>query len=271
LLDFKTPTEDFLFSNKVLLNNNTVKNNLISLNLIKSNRFYASYKYDNLTRLFLLKLNFDYSKIQNTYIYNLTINQNFTTFTYFQNPNNIISKSITFDFDKSFKKTNLSIKQSSIYIINNYQNAINNFEIRNNFEKTLTSNLFIISSFNFPINFESKFNFTSTSFTSNNDIISRKSANYIFRIITKPFQNTTFSFSQDYYKTDLESNDSFTLFDFNFHYKSKKHKWLNFNLYGKNLFNKTNYSQTSTNDYSTMVYQSQLIPRHFLASFSLDF
>lgn len=271
-LDFKTPTEDFLFANNVLLGNNSVKNNIISLNLIKTNRFSTSYKYDNLTKLFLLKLKFDYSQIQNSQIYNLSINPNFIIYTYFQSPTDIVSKNISLDIDKSFKKANISIKQNTTFNINNYQNAINNFEIRNNLEKSLTTNLFIISYFNYPINFESKFSFSTSSFTSNeSNTMSRKSMNYIFRIIAKPFASTTFSFCQDYYKTDLESNDSFTLFDFNFHYKSKKYKWLNFNLYGKNLFNKTNYSQTSTNDYSTMVYQSQLIPRHFLASFSLDF
>jgi hypothetical protein len=86
----------------------------------------------------------------------------------------------------------------------------------------------------------------------------------------KPFSNTVFSVTNEYYKTDLSSNYSLSLFDFNFQYKSKKYNWLNFSLQGKNLFDVKNYSQTTTNDYSTTIYQTQLINRNFLLSTKID-
>ena len=270
-LDYKTPSEDFLFLNNVVLNNNSVKNNIVSFDLIKTNNASILYKYDNLIKLSLLKLSLSYTKTDNSYTFNLNINPNFLTYTYFQNPTDIISKSLMFDFDKSLKKIPLSIKHSSIYSINNYQNSINSLELRNNTEKTYTANLFLFSLFNFPLNFESKLSFSNSTYLLNNlDKTNIKSINSIFKIIMKPFSNTVFSVTNEYYKTDLSSNYSLSLFDFNFQYKSKKYNWLNFSLQGKNLFDVKNYSQTTTNDYSTTIYQTQLINRNFLLSTKID-
>ena len=270
-LDYKTPSEDFLFSNNVVLNNNSVKNNITSLDLIKSTNASILYKYDNLIKLSLLKLSLSYTKTLNAYTFNLDINPNFLTYTYFQNPTDIVSKSVMFDFDKSLKKISLSIKHNSVYSINKYQNSINNLELRNNTEKTYTANLYLFSLFNFPVNFESKLSFSNSTYLVNNSNKTNiKSINSIFKIIMKPFSNTVFSVSNEYYKTDLSSNYSLSLFDFNFQYKSKKYNWLNFSLQGKNLFDVKNYSQTTTNDYSSTIYQTQLINRNFLLSTKID-
>lgn len=270
-LDYKTPSEDFLFNNNVVINNNSVKNNIISLDLMKTNNTSVSYKYDNLLKLSLLKFSFNYNQTKNSYAFNLNINPNFLTYTYFQNPTNIISRSLNLDFDKSIKKLSLSLKFNSLYSINNYQNAINNFEIRNNIENTFMSNVYVFSLFNFPVNFESRFGFSNSTFTINDSSKANiKSINSIFKIIIKPFSNTILSLSNEYYKTDLKSNNSISLYDFNFQYKSKKHKWLNFNLQGRNLLNTKNITQTNTNDFSTTIYQTQLINRHFLLSTNID-
>lgn len=269
-LDYKTPTEDFLFSNNVVLNNNSVKNNIVSLDLIKSTNASLLYKYDNLIKLSLIKLSLSYTKTINAYTFNLNINPNFLTYTYFQNPTNIVSKSFILDFDKSIKKLSLSIKHNSTYSINNYQNSIN-LDLRNNIEKTYTSNLYLFSLFNFPVNFESRLGFTSSSFSVNNSNSAEiKSLNSIFKVITKPVSSIIFSVSHEYYITDLSTNQSLSLFDFNLQYKSKKYKWFNFSLQGRNLFDVKNYSQTTTNDYSSTIYQTQLINRNFLLSTKID-
>lgn len=175
------------------------------------------------------------------------------------------------DFDKSLKKIFLSFKHNSIYSINNYKNSINNQELRNNIEKTYTSNLYIFSLFNFPINFESKLSFSSSTYLVNDSSNANiQSLNSVFKVITKPFPNTIFSITNEYYKPDINSNYSLSLFDFNFQYKSKIYKWLNFSLQGRNLFDIKNYSQTTTNDYSNTIYQTNLINRNFLLSTKID-
>ena len=271
-VEFKLPIANYLFSNVVFTDNNALKNNVVTQNLIKTNRTQFNYKYDDLIKLFLINLNYTCTTIQNSYTYNLNINPNFLSYTYFQNQTNIQSESFTLHVDKSFKSINIALKHSSSFLKNKYQNSIDNFEIRNNFETVFLTNLYLISSFDFPANLESKFNLSTSTYQSEKTELSRRtSLNYILRIILKPFQNTTISISQDFYKNDLNSRNSFSLLDFNMQYKSRKYKWLNLNLFAKNVLNTANFEQIINNDYSTTLYRTQLIARHFLLATTYNF
>ncbi len=271
-LNYKTPTEDYLFTNNVVTGSNTVRNNLLSLNLIKNNQYSLNYKYDDLLKLVIFKLSFNSSKIYNQYIFNLRANQNFISYTYFQNPTAIESKSINTEIEKSFKRLHLFIKQSLNYSNNNYQNSIDNFEIRNNFEKRFNANTTLLSSFNFPVNFESKFNFTISSYNGNKfTTITQDSFNYLVRVNLKTFDNLIFSISNEYLNTDLNTNNSLSFWDFNFQYKATNLKWLKFSIQGKNLLNVNSYQQLTVNDFSVNTYQSQILSRHFLGTATLNF
>ena len=250
-----------------------LRNNKISFNLIKSNQFTIAYKYDDLLKLFLIKFNIDYNTTRNTYIFNLNATPNIVTFTYFQNPGSVSSKNVNFEIEKSIKSLHLSFNQVLNITQNYYQNSIDNFVIRNNVENRFTAVTTLLSSFDFPLNFETKFNFTNSDFTTNNSsTLSRKSIDYIFRLNLKPSDNWIFSVTNEYLNSDLPSNNSvLSFFDCNIQYKSNLRRWLKFNILGKNLLNKSNFKIVSLNDFSINTYQSQLLARHILAGATINF
>ena len=270
---YNTPTEDFFYINNVFTGLNLLRNNKISLNLIKSNQFKIAYKYDDLLKLFLIKFNIDYNTTRNTYIFNLNATPNIVTFTYFQNPASVSSKNVNFEVEKSIKSLHLSFNQVLNIAQNDYQNSIDNFAIRNNVENRFTAVTTLLSSFDFPLNFETKFNFTNSDFSTNNSsTLSRKSIDYIFRLNLKPSDNWIFSVTNEYLNSDLPSNNSvLSFFDCNIQYRSNLLRWLKFNILGKNLLNKSNFKIVSLNDFSINIYQSQLLARHILAGATINF
>ncbi|POS01502.1 outer membrane receptor protein involved in Fe transport [Flavobacterium croceum DSM 17960] len=267
----KTPTEEYLFTNSIVINNQTLKNNISNLNLIKSENLTFGIKYENLTKQFLTKLSFQYLGSYNNYIANININQNFVSYTYFQNPNNLKSRQIIFDGEKQIKALRLSFKHSSTFSFNNYYNSIDNFQIRNNSSFNYNGNLFILSYFNIPINFENLVNYSINKYKTNEVKSERRLISNNFKLIIKPFKQWNLAISQDYYIIDLKSKQNFSFIDFNLQYKSQKVKGLFFSIYGRNLKNTSVYSQTNNSDYAFTYYQSQLLPRYFMLSMELEF
>ncbi len=270
--DNKTPDEEFLFQNNIVENNNSVKSNLPTLDILKSQSLNLGYKYFDLMKLFGFDLNLQYQSKLNTFLSSLTINPNFTVINYFQNPANIENKSILLSFDKQLKSLNLYLKQTSSFSVNNYKNTIDNLELRNNISKNLISSLLLFSSFDFPINFENNINFNLSNFTSDNNFTNQRIAlNNTFKIIFKKSDNWIYSLTQDYFVTDTKLNNNFNFIDFYVKYKSQKIKWLSFNFTAKNLLNLKMFSEVNNNDFSTTVYSTNLLPRYFLIASNFSF
>lgn len=270
-LEQKTPNEDFLFTNKVILGNTSVKNNLFALDLLKSNNTTIGYKYENLFKQFTFKLNFQYQNNTNTFLTNIQVNPNFITYTSFQNANAIETKKVNLIYEKLISKLKTSVKNAATFGINNYQNSIDNFVLRNNKATTFENNVYVSTFLNFPINIENKLNFSIYNFESDGFTNQRKSLTNTFKTIIKPFNNWIVSVSQEYYDTDINLNSSFSFIDFDLQYKAPNKKGLSFNIYGKNLGNIKSFNQATNSDYFNSLYQSQLLPRHFLLSMNLDF
>ena len=271
-IENKTPNEDNLFINKVLLSNTSVKNNIVSLEFIKNQNVSFGYKYYDLFKQFSMNLGYQYSKKNNEFILNINPNPNYLQFNYFQSPTDFDSQGITFKVEKYIKVLKLSIDHDSYFSIDNYKNSINNFELRNNKSKSYNGSISLISSFNFPVNFETLINFSTLNFSTNNvDQSSITTFNNSFKIIYKPIKNLIFSLSQDYYQQDLKSGNNFNFIDFNLKYKSTKMKWLSFNLIGKNLSNTNSFNQINNSDYIYSAYQSNLLSRQFLISTNIKF
>ena len=268
----KTPEEEFLFLNNVLENNNSYKNNIPSLDIVKNQNITLGYKYYNLIKQIGFDFNLKYQNKQNTFLSNFTINPNFVTTTYFQSPTNIESKTVGLAFEKQINFLSLYFKQTSNYLINNYKNAIDNFEVRNNVSKSLNVSTLIFSTFDFLINFDNKFSYNLSDFTSNNQFVNQRvSLNNTFKILIKPIGNFTYSITQDYFVTNTKTKTNFNFIDFDIKYKSQKTKWLSINFTAKNLLNIKTFTETNNNDFSTTFYSTNLLPRYFLFTTSLNF
>ncbi len=268
----RTPVESFLFANKVLINSNTVKNNIVSIDLLKNLYLSFGYKFYSLSKRFITDIGILYENNNNQFVSNMIINENFYSYTFFQNSTYIENKKIVLNFEKQIRPLRLYLKNTSFYSINNYKNALIDFKIRDNKSLLFNNSLLLFSNFKFILNFENKLTYNTikykTNSTSQNET---NSINNIFKILIRPNDKLNFTLTQDYYVTDNKTKNHFNFIDFDLKYQSSKQKGLSFNLIGRNLLNNTNYFQTNNSDFSTSIYKSNLLPRYFLISTNLSF
>lgn len=266
----KTPNEEYLFTNLITQNNRSIRRNILDLNLQQNQNYTLSYRYNDLFTSFSTNLSLIYSNNKNTYLSSIEIQDNFTISTFFQSPTNIENYLLNFGIEKYVNFLNSNIKHVSNYGINNYKNVVNQSELRNNQSRNYNAYFFITTVFNFPINFQNKFNYSSINFISDNQNSNTNiSFNNNLKMLIKPNNKILFTISYDYFKPNIKLNEDFTFLDFEIKYKSKKMRFIEFWLTGKNLLNNAFFSQTENTDFQNTTYQSSLMPRYFLLT--LDF
>lgn len=266
----KTPNEEYLFTNLIAQNNRFIRRNILDLNLQQNQNYILSYRYNNLFTAFSTNLSLIYNNNKNTYLSSIEIQDNFTISTFFQSPTNIENYSLNFGIEKYVNFLNSNIKHVSNYGINNYKNVVNQSDLRNNQSRNYNAYFFITTVFNFPINFQNKFNYSNINFISDNQNSNTNiSFNNNLKMLIKPNNKFLFTISYDYFKPNTKLNEDFTFLDFEIKYKPKKMRFIEFWLTGKNLLNNTFFSQTENTDFQNTIYQSSLMPRYFLLT--LDF
>ena len=266
----KTPNEEYLFTNLIAQNNRFIRRNILDLNLQQNQNYILSYRYNNLFTAFSTNLSLIYNNNKNTYLSSIEIQDNFTISTFFQSPTNIENYSLNFGIEKYVNFLNSNIKHVSNYGINNYKNVVNQSDLRNNQSRNYNAYFFITTVFNFPINFQNKFNYSNINFISDNQNSNTNiSFNNNLKMLIKPNNKFLFTISYDYFKPNTKLNEDFTFLDFEIKYKPKKMRFIEFWLTGKNLLNNTFFSQTENTDFQNTTYQSSLMPRYFLLT--LDF
>ena len=266
----KTPNEEYLFTNLITQNNRSIRRNILDLNLQQNQNYTLSYRYNDLFTSFSTNLSLIYSNNKNTYLSSIEIQDNFTISTFFQSPTNIENYLLNFGIEKYVNFLNSNIKHVSNYGINNYKNVVNQSDLRNNQSRNYNAYFFITTVFNFPINFQNKFNYSNINFISDNQNSNTNiSFNNNLKMLIKPNNKFLFTISYDYFKPNTKLNEDFTFLDFEIKYKPKKMRFIEFWLTGKNLLNNTFFSQTENTDFQNTTYQSSLMPRYFLLT--LDF
>lgn len=263
-----TPNQNNLYSNFVSTDNTSIRNNIISLDLAKNERAVFTYKFKNMNKLFLVDLNINYNNSTNSNITNIIYNSNFISYTSFQTPHEIESKKIDLNIDKYLKPLKINLKCNVYHSIDSYFNSITDFELRENKLKDTGGSIYLISTFNLPINFESKFNYINSSTKSNDGFESkRESLSSVFNLIVKPSNNTILKTSYEFYKFDLNQKVYFSFLDTNIQFNNKKNNF-SFSIQCNNLLNENLFRIFSNNDYSTTIYQSKLLSRYALLLFS---
>ena len=266
----KTPNEENLFTSFITQSNRFLKLNSLDLNLQQNQNFIISYRYNNLITSFTTNLAITYDVKKNTYLSSVIIEDNYTSYNFFQSPINIEDYSLNFSVEKYISFLNSTVKHTSNYGIYNYKNVINQGELRNNQSQNYNAYLFISTAFNMPVNFQNKFNYSNIVFKADNqNSNSNTSLNNNLKMLIKPNKIWIITFNYEYFLPNTKNQDDFTFLDFEIKYKPKRLKNLEFWLAGKNLLNNTFYSQTENSDFQTAIYQSSLMPRYYLLT--LDF
>lgn len=268
--DKTPPNEENLIQNLLTQDNRLVKRSRFDLDLLQSQNYSLSYRYNNLFSSFATNLAIIYDHKKNTYLSSVEILNNYTIYNYFQSPTNIENYLLTFSIEKYINLLKTTVKHSSNYGINNYKNIVNQSDLRNNKSTNYNAYFFIKTAFRFPINFENKFNYRVVNFYSENE---NTNVNISYsnnsKILIKPSKFWLFTIGYDYYLPNTKINDNFTFLDFDIKYKPKRLRWIEFWITGKNLLNNKFYSQTENSDFQITVYESSLMQKHYLIT--LDF
>jgi len=261
----KNPNEErYFFKNEVLIDNRTSIKNIQNLSLRKNIVYSVSYYLNNLYKQFQLSAKISFRNNEGNYFSNAEINPNAIQVQYFYLPQMNKDLSASFQVSKyinlleSNLKINTSISQSE------FNNIVNNSELRNNTSFFNTNQLTWNTAFDFPMNLESNFSWIySKSESVNQNPFTITSIHSSFKIKFKPSKKMFFSLTSNFYSPDLRNSDKFLFLDALLRYRPKNKKW-GAHLIMRNIGNEQNFEQTRTTDISTTTLRSNLLERHIL-------
>ena len=261
----KNPEVSNLYLNPVVISNNSIQNNIPSLELSQSFSSSLGYNFTNLFKQIMLNLGLDYFNTKNSFISNINFSERLIALTYFQTPQNIELKKAVISVDKTLKKIKTSSKTQLSFSSYNFYNTINDGDLRKNNSEELKFDTFLTTFFQFPINLEERIVVSSQRFYTNNSSQNVRNAITIKNnIVIKPAKNWVSKIGLEYFNTDIKSKTSFTFLDFNISYRAKNKVAYKFTA--NNLLDNSSFKVITKNDYSISQFQSQLLRRHFLIS-----
>ena len=267
-----TPEENYLFSNGVLTDNRTIRNNIVSLELQKLQSYNLAYRLNDLYNNIDARVIIGYERREKSYLSDLEVTPNFTAITHFQSPINLDNRFINGAIERYVRFVQTTLKLSSQYTISEFKNFVNQSDLRDGESKNYSGTVFAKTAFRFLVNFENSFTYTITNFSIDDQLSnSNNSIKNSFKTIVKPTKGWLFTFTYDYFKPNTKSNKDFSFLDVSLKYKPKNIKWISGRFIGKNLLDNRVFEQIENSDFSTTIYQSNLIPRYYLLSMDFNF
>lgn len=267
-----TNAEQYFFLNQVLINNRTTISNLPSLELQKSQRYSLLYFNNDLYNQFELNANISYQKSTGNYFTNQDITENTTQIKYFFLPQDNSNWNTNMQVSKYIPFIETTLKLTSNYIISNFNNIVNNSNLRENQNQFLSNSFFWKTAFEIPVNFENTFTYQySNSKSENQSAFINKSWQNTFKMILNPNKKWFVILSSDYYLPNTEKSDEqFFFLDATIRHRPKNKKWgASFTM--RNITNENNFEQVQTSDISTTIFRSNLLPRYFLFNLTWSF
>jgi len=267
-----TNSEQYFFSNKVLINNRTTINNLPSLELQSSQRYSLLYFNNDLYNQFQFIANISYLKLTGNIFTNQNITEDTTQIEYFFLPQDNSNWNMNIQISKYIPFIESTLKLTSNYSISNFRNVVNNSDLRQNQNQFLSNSFFWKTAFDIFINFENTFTYQySNSKSENQASFTNKSWQYTFKAILKTNERWSFIVSSDYYIPNTKQyEEQFFFLDATLRHKPKSKKW-EISFITRNLTNEKNFEQFQTSDISTTIFRSNLLPMYFLVNLTWNF
>lgn len=252
----------------ILEGNRTIKKNILSLELQRSEQLNLSYRHHEPFEFFTAFLGFYIKREFNTFLSSVAFDKNFTTTTYFRVPTNIINRGLNLEFDKLIPILKTSFKYSANFGLMNFKNVVNGSELRNNLSQNQSHNLFIKTGFSLPFGFENNFSINRTKFIVNQQastlLISIENK---FKFLYKPTDKLLIVSAVETFRPQLSQKTTFHFLDFELNYKptqKPKTKIIEYRITGKNLLNATFFKTNQNSDFAYTTYQSNLIGRYVM-------
>ncbi|RLZ09244.1 TonB-dependent receptor [Faecalibacter macacae] len=263
--DQNLPQENNLFQNYILTNHRTLKRNSTAFDFQKYNNVSLDFSSQSAYRQFSWMLTGYYQTNQNNIFSTILIENDVTKIVSYL----LDTKNESFGFSTTVEKyyyplrTNFRLRASYNWM--NYQNQVNNSDLRTNINQSYSINFFMKSAFNFPINFENNFNFQYNQ--NKTEGLTQKfdfsSFNNSAKLIIKPSKSIFFNVTWDFYQPNLDSNSKYHFLDTYMFFKPQKE---NYTLYlrGANLLNNKSFDVKNISDYYSNLSNYSLNQRYIL-------
>lgn len=265
----KPISEEYIFTNKVFINNRTEIFNIPSFNFQKTDSFSINYYYNNLQTNSTLNISTQFQKSNGQYLSNFKINENTTLIQndFYYEKNSSFNTIVR--FSKFIEKLSLNLTYSSNYIRNNYPNFLNNSDIRKNTNQIFKNTLEIRTGFNSKLNFENQ---STHKILQSKSVITNSISSFenVFKLRYKINKTYKASIKWDCFIPNIKNtSNTFSFIDFEINYKLNDK--INFILIGNNLLNLKYFNQIQNNDFSSYTTKSNLIQQYFLLNMEYTF
>ncbi len=259
-------TENNLFENEVLINNRSLITNAPNLQLQNQTVYSLNYLHHNMDKFFRLTAIIMYQESVGGFFSNLTVKERTTQTNSFFLPVGTDNLSFNFMTGKYFTGLGIDMTLNGSYMVSNYKNILNDSDLRTNQMRSLTTSMDLGTSFLIPVNFKNSVSYNrnessnAESGTFRNDFLSNSS-----KIIFAPNKALNVSLISDYYVPSLQKmKENYWFLDFYVSYNPQKSKF-SWAFSANNLLNKTVFKQVQTSDFATTTFESNLLPRYFMA------
>jgi hypothetical protein len=263
-------SEDYFITKPVYLSTRNVKSNEISLQIQQTTILNVGYAIKNTSRSLRMNVIGIYFFNKGNYYDKFLIQQNNTNMVSFFLPEANTLKGINFMIEKYVHGLESTFRLTTNYNIMDYRNVVGIDVLRQNRMNSLNSELFFKTAFDIIINFENiTKHFWSVSKTEGGEAFTNQSLTNKFKIIIKPNDKLFLMLNHDYFLPSIQNKTpQISFIDLQGRYKTKKINW---SVMINNIANVRTFDQINVNDYSSYIYQTNLLPRHFLVNCLLSF
>ncbi|WP_152611474.1 carboxypeptidase-like regulatory domain-containing protein [Psychroserpens damuponensis] len=270
-LSNQIPTLSNIYSGLILRDVRSLLVNDFSFNLFNNHSYTLGYEVNDFYNLFQFNLFGRYSYNKYGYVNSFNVSEDVDFYTSIVNVTNNNNYNFGLRLEKYLHFMRSTLNFDSNYSINEYQNIINDSELRNNKSKSLFAKFQLRTGFKSAINFENKIAIRNNVFDNQDGSTNSFTAlqtDFKTKFVKNEFQ---FVFTTQYVKPDLKTNINGDLFlDASLNYKPKKGK-IEYQLKANNLLNNSTYQNINVSDFSSSNYEHNLIERLVLLSVKFKF
>ena len=265
----KPISEEFIFTNKVFINNRTTIFNQPSFDFQKSNNYSFNYFYKDFQDRTTFSFSTQYQKSNGQYLAIFLIDENFSTLKnqFFDADNSNLTTNLR--FYSYFSKLKTTVVLNPSFQSSNYPNFVNSSDLRKNSNQVFRSSMEVNTGIlkNFVFNEEMIFNSIQSKSVITNKVSSFQNT---FKITYKIKNNSSVIIKNDLFIPNLKNkSNSYNFIDFEYSYNLKDK--VKISLLANNLLNVKSFNQVENNDFSSYTSQTNLIQRYFLVNLDYSF
>lgn len=265
----KPISEEFIFTNKVFINNRTTIFNQPSFDFQKSNNYSFNYFYKDFQDRTTFSFSTQYQKSNGQYLAIFLIDENFSTLKnqFFDADNSNLTTNLR--FYSYFSKLKTTVVLNPSFQSSDYPNFVNSSDLRKNSNQVFRSSMEVNTGIlkNFVFNEEIIFNSIQSKSVITNKVSSFQNT---FKITYKIKNNSSVIIKNDLFIPNLKNkSNSYNFIDFEYSYNLKDK--VKISLLANNLLNVKSFNQVENNDFSSYTSQTNLIQRYFLVNLDYSF